>query len=100
MALANKDEELTKINTRVDASIQQYLHFQHLLTEMRAGLDHISTTLRLKDCTVNDNPLVVLKKIENDLVEKMSLLEKIVPDLVHVVDLEETKNIRKLIMQK
>ena len=48
MALANKDEELTKINTRVDASIQQYLHFQHLLTEMRAGLDHISTTLRLK----------------------------------------------------
>ncbi len=100
MALANKDEELTKINTRVDASIQQYLHFQHLLTEMRAGLDHISTTLRLKDCTVNDDPLVVLKKIENDLVEKMSLLEKIVPDLVHVVDLEETKNIRKLIMQK
>ena len=31
---------------------------------MRAGLDHISTTLRLKDCTVNDDPLVVLKKIE------------------------------------
>jgi len=100
MALANKDEELTKVNTRVDASIQQYLHFQHLLTEMRAGLDHISTTLQLNNCTVNDEPLTVLRKIEESIVEKMVFLEKIVPDLVHVVDIEETKKIRKLIMHK
>ena len=99
-ALANKDEELTKINTRVDASMQQYLHFLHLLTEMRAGIDHISRTLQLEDCTVNDDPLVALKKVEDNIVEKMRFLQKIVPDLVHVVEAEETERIREDVMQR
>jgi hypothetical protein len=93
VVLANKDEELTRVKTKVDASIERFMHFQRMLTQIRAGLDHLVTILNI-DASVADNPLRVLQKIDESLTEKIIFLNPIVPDLVQLISKEEANDIK------
>ena len=93
VVLANKDEELTRVRTKVDAAESRYMHFQQMLTKIRAGLDHLVTILKL-DISIAGNPLDVLQKIRESLVEKINFLEPMVPDLVKLVTEDEANRVR------
>ena len=70
------------------------MHFQRMLTQIRAGLDHLVTILSV-DASVADNPIRVLKKIEESLIDKIKYLHSYVPDLVNVVTEKEITTTKK-----